>query len=362
LSGKEDQKWSCGVCAHRVDEHYLFCTNCGSPRPDRGWFCEKCGKKVEYSKYLFCVHCGAPKAFTKTDEEKEKESAEETPTEESKSDQINLSFTPSGYKLIEKIGFGGFSDVYKASKGRQIVALKIPRFSTDRTMPPEVFRKYVKEAEVWSKLKHPHIVEVYNYGSKPLPWISMEFMEGGSLLEQLGRGPLGLKRSLDIAIRIANAIEYAHHYGVIHQDITPRNILFTNNEVPKLTDWGLVKILIETPTSSGGKFEGTVACASPEQLDPERYGRVDWRTDIYCFGVVLFWMLSGTPPFCETDLYKQVKKVTGEKARSLHDNDASIPPEIDQILERALNKHKEDRYDAMIELRKELEKAHGRLK
>lgn len=265
-------------------------------------------------------------------------------------------FCPSGYTIIGKrIGSGGFADVFKAkdSNGR-IVALKVPRIGAfEETVAASCFKRFLKEAKIWKKLRHPGIVQVYEYGSKPVPWISIEFMEGGSLKDRLKKGCLPLRESLDIAVKIAGAIQFAHHNGVVHQDIKPQNILFTSDGVPKLTDWGLVKVLLEA-SSSTEVFEGTFICAAPEQIDPEEFGEVDWCTDIYSFGIILHWMLAGKPPFSARTIYGYIRKIREGRVKPLHEINSSIPPELDAILGKTLAKRKDDRYDAMALVRRDL--------
>ena len=359
IEKKDTKKWICKVCGHSVPGYYLFCTNCGARRPDeKGWICQNCGKTIPYSNYNYCIYCGSKRTIIK--EVKEIKTIKTIPKRK-REKTIKMvkpeyvSFCPAGYTIIEKIGSGGFSDVYKAkdSKGK-IVALKIPRIGLEETTSGEYLKRFLDEAKIWSKLKHPNIVKVYDYGSRPIPWIIMEYMEGGSLMKRLKKGPIELKEALKIAIKIADAIQFAHFHGVIQQDINPKNILFTKDGIPKLTDWGLLKVLLET-SSTAEVFEGTFICAAPEQLDPERFGTVDWRTDIYAFGVTLYWMLSGNPPFAAKTILKYIKKILEEKVKSLHKINPSIPRELDSILEKLLAKRKEDRYEAIALVKRDLQ-------
>jgi len=356
MSRKASQNWNCPICGHSVSKVYSFCTNCGAKRSDKGWVCDHCGKNIPYDDYQYCIHCGTKRSIVKKVKPVPPVKRKSKPKRRVKFvEPTSVTFCPSGYTIIGKIGVGGFSDVYKAkdSSGR-VVALKVPRIeAADETMSESCFKRFLKEAKVWSKLKHLGIVKVYEYGSKPLPWISIEFMEGGSLRERLKKERLSIKESLEIAIKIAGAIQFAHHNGVVHQDIKPKNILFTSDGIPKLTDWGLVKVLLET-SSTTEVFEGTIFCAAPEQLDPERFGKVDWRTDIYTFGVVLYWMLAGKPPYRAKDIFGYIKKIIEKKVKPLHEIDPSVPPKLDAILEKALAKKKEDRYEAIALVERDL--------
>ena len=183
---------------------------------------------------------------------------------------------PAKYELLDPIGFGGFADVYKARRKEdgQTVAIKIPRLAQFETVEPSAF---LREAQLWSRLDHPNIVKVFEYGTKPYPWISVEYMEGGSLRSRVGHMPL--EEALDVALKICDALYYAHHLGVIHRDIKPENILCDAENNPKLADWGLGKMMIELSMKSGSS--GTPYYSSPEQVSPAKFGDVGWWTDIY---------------------------------------------------------------------------------
>jgi hypothetical protein len=251
------------------------------------------------------------------------------------------------YRLLEKVGSGGFSDIYRAERSDGlIVALKVPRLAPFQTFVPSDF---LKEAEIWSKLNHPHIVKVFEYSAKPYPWIAIEFMEGGSLRSRIGK--LSLEDSLDIALKLSQALFYAHHYGVIHRDIKPENVLFDQLDTPKLTDWGLGKVMLEASRSVSG-FKGTLAYSAPEQLSVTKYGEPDWRTDIYQLGAMLFEMLTGQLPF------------GGELARILTEELVppsklvpGIPPEVDELVLRSIARKKEDRFSDVSLLSDYLQKA-----
>jgi serine/threonine protein kinase len=355
LGEKGKTSWTCKICGQKIPRVYSFCTNCGAKRSEEGWICSNCSKNVPYDEYAYCIYCGAKKTISIKVKPALPPKAKPKPPKKPTVTQPPLTKVfPKGYTLIEKIGQGGFAYVYKAKdpEGR-IVALKFPKIDLTETIDESCFKQFLKEARIWKKLKHPSIVKVYDCGSAPLPWISMEYMKGGSLRERLKKGRLSVKEALEIAIKIADAIQFAHHNGVVHQDINPKNILFTDNGYPKLTDWGLVKVLLET-SSSTEVFEGTFICAAPEQLASEKFGKVDWRTDIYSFGVILYWMLTGKPPFVSKDILGYIKKVTEEKIRPVREIDPSIPPKLEAILQKILAKRKEDRYEAIALVKKDL--------
>lgn len=251
------------------------------------------------------------------------------------------------YTILERIGSGGFSDIYRAQrKDGLVVALKMPRLAPFQTFVPTDF---LKEAELWSKLNHPHIIKVYEYGAKPYPWIAMEYMEGGSLRGRIGK--LSLEESADIGVKLTQALFYAHHLGVIHRDIKPENVLFDQENTPKLTDWGLGKVLLEASRSISG-FKGTLAYSAPEQLSSSEFGETDWRTDIYQLGAMLYEMLTG-----ELLFGGELGRILSEKPRAPSELNPGVPEELDRIILRSLAKRKEERYQDASAVREQLEMA-----
>lgn len=367
--------WICSSCGKVVPLVYSFCPSCGSKRAGGAiWTCSNCGKPIHYGGYEYCIYCGTKKsakekliapAAAETKEASKPTLPKLPKVFAAKPSQPESSVVgylcPTGYKLLGKIGSGGFSDVFKAEDStRRIVALKFPKIGVSTTVSTDSFKKFLKEAEVWSKLKHKNIVKVYDYGTKPLPWLAMELMEGGSLDDKVKKGSLEVRDALKIAVEIADAICYAHRYGVVHQDIKPKNVLFDNQGNPKITDWGLAKVLLEESTISEF-FEGTIICAAPEQLDPERYGPVDWRCDIYGFGVTLYWMLTGKPPFYAESVHECIEKIMSENPKPPSETNKALSKEIDDVLVKLLAKNKENRYEDMILVKKDLEKMLAKL-
>ena len=261
------------------------------------------------------------------------------------------------YAILEKLGSGGFSDVHKAErKDGLVVAIKIPRLVPGQTFVPTDF---LKEAELWSKLSHPHIVKVYEYGAKPYPWIAMEYMEGGSLRGKIGE--LSLGRALGIGMKIAEALFYASHLGVIHRDLKPENVLFDLKDTPKITDWGLGKVLLESSMSVGG-FKGTLAYSAPEQLSASKFGSVDWRTDIYQLGAILYEMLVGRWLIESAEPGATVTQILTEEVTPPSQQISGIPEELDKIIMKAIAKQKEDRYQDVSALIEDLKKASEKIK
>lgn len=194
------------------------------------------------------------------------------------------------YSDIRSLGMGGIAWVFAATRISDgcKVAVKIPiRFD-------EVTGKsFLNEIKVWEMLRHPNIVEVSAVNILPVPYVEMEYVEGS--LGMVAK-PVPVKKAVHIVRKIADALRYAHGLGVIHRDIKPHNILVTTDLSPKITDWGMSKVLAtDIRQSSIAGF--SLAYAAPEQVSPSEYGKTDERTDIYQLGVVFYELVTGCIPF-----------------------------------------------------------------
>jgi serine/threonine protein kinase len=254
------------------------------------------------------------------------------------------------YEILDLIGFGGFADVYRTRRKEdgRIVAIKVPRLAQFETVEPTAF---LDEAQLWSRLSHPNIVEVIEYGTKPYPWIAVEYMEGGSL--RLRIGYLKLEESLDIALKICDALYYTHHLGVIHRDIKPENILSDKENNPKLADWGLGKMMIDLSMRSGSS--GTPYYSSPEQVSPAKFGDVGWWTDIYQCGAVLYEMVTGRLPFQGQSTLELAISITDSEVVKPSEVNPELPAELDDVIAQCLAKDSGERYKDISMMKAALE-------
>jgi serine/threonine protein kinase len=220
------------------------------------------------------------------------------------------------------------------------------------TLHTDQVEQILQEAETWDKLDdHDHIVGVVDYGSEPIPWIAMEYMDGGYLGERSDE--MEISQALWTALAITEGVYHAHRRGVAHLDLKPQNVLFRTVadawDVPKVADWGLSTHLLDHSKSVEGL---SPQYAAPEQFD-EDFGSTDDITDIYQLGAVFYELFTGQPPFEGTPA-KAMHKVLHEQPTPPSEI-ADVPAELDEILLTALAKKKGDRYEDIVYLRDDLQ-------
>jgi serine/threonine protein kinase len=258
--------------------------------------------------------------------------------------------TISHYEVISLLGKGGMGEVYLASDkslGRK-AALKIlpARYTTNA----DLVHRFEREAKAASALNHPNILTVYEIGkTDDSHFIATEFIAGETLRQRLNRAPLLLTEALDIALQIAAALKAAHEAGIIHRDIKPENIMLRPDGYVKVLDFGLAKLTEaahapDEATTHSGLIMGTPSYMSPEQA---RGQKVDHRTDIWSFGIVLHELVSGTRPF-GGDTQADLMVAILERQPTLLPS--HLPEQLQTIVTRALTKEPPNRYAAMHDL------------
>ncbi|EHP84289.1 serine/threonine protein kinase with WD40 repeats [Methanotorris formicicus Mc-S-70] len=251
------------------------------------------------------------------------------------------------YKNIELIGQGGFARVFKAVrvKDNLPVAIKIP-ISLDSATG----KSFIKELENWTKLNHPNIVKVYDYNILPIPYFEMELCDE-SLDEYLKRKKiLDVKEASYLIFNIAEGLKYAHSLNIIHKDLKPHNILLKNG-IPKISDWGLSKVLTQSTSTTRGAL--TPYYASPEQFS-KKFGKIDCYTDIWQLGVIFYQLTTGKLPFEGDDFIDLMTSITTEEPIHPKELNPDIPKETENIILKCLNKNPKDRYQTMLELQRDL--------
>jgi serine/threonine protein kinase len=258
------------------------------------------------------------------------------------------------YKVLERIGEGGMGVVYRASQealGRY-VAVKVLRAQLSRDKG--FVDRFRREALAVAKLNHPNILHVYDAGVVDgIYFIAMDYADGGSLKDQLEKGPLEPGLAVSIATQLADALDHAHRQGLIHRDVKPSNVLLKRGMRPMLADFGIVKVLYEaTRGTSTGSSLGT-----PEYMAPEYALRqpTDARTDIYALGIVLYEMLSGQVPFRAEMPVVTLYRHVSERPKPLRQTSALVPAWLEAVVQKALAKRPEERYQRARDMAEDLQ-------
>ena len=252
------------------------------------------------------------------------------------------------YRVIEELGRGGMGIVYKAEDTRlkRPVALKF--LPPELVHIPEIKDRFMREAQAAAALDHPNICTVYEFDqAEDKAFISMAYIEGQSLRKRIDSGPLELEEALRIATQVAEGLQEAHKRGIVHRDIKSANIMIDARGQAKVMDFGLARVAGATLMTREGTTMGTVTYMSPEQAQGKE---VDHRTDIWSFGVVLYEMLTGELPFKGEHEQAIIHSILKDKPKSITEQKAEIPPSIEQIVFRAIEKDPDKRYQGTDEL------------
>jgi eukaryotic-like serine/threonine-protein kinase len=271
------------------------------------------------------------------------------------------------FEVRERLGGGGMGDVYRAydTELTRTVAIKVlgKKYASDALSK----RRFLREAQMASILSHPGIATIYEIGElSGVPYIVMEYVEGDTLAERIAdRGPMPFREIVDIGCQIASAMEEAHEKGVIHRDVKTGNIVLTPRGGVKILDFGLAKPSplaekmrqrVEDLTEPGVLI-GTITYMSPEQASGQ--GEVTHLSDIFALGIVLYEMTTGRLPFDGKTFYQIIAKITNETPAPVLELRPETPSSLVQVIDKAIAKRPEDRYQSGRALERDLRRVFG---
>jgi serine/threonine protein kinase len=273
------------------------------------------------------------------------------------------------YQFLDRLGAGGMGEIFKAQDTRlnRFVAVKV--LSTSNSGEPERRRRFIQEAQAASALNHPNIITIHDIVSEPdAEFMVMEFVAGKTLVDLIPKGGLTLPLALKYAVQMTDALTAAHNAGIVHRDLKPANVMVTESGLVKILDFGLAKLtdrsamgptglqsgveatqtLATAPLTVEGSIIGTVSYMSPEQAQGRK---VDTRSDIFSFGVVLYEMVTGRRAFAGENAISTLSSILRDEARPIAEVAPDVPPQIEQLVRRCLRKSPDDRWQSMHDVK-----------
>jgi tetratricopeptide (TPR) repeat protein len=264
--------------------------------------------------------------------------------------------TISHYQIVSQLGAGGMGVVYKARD------LRLPRNVALKFLPPYLSadenakKRFIHEAEATSALDHPHICAIHEIDETDdgQVFIVMPCYEGQTLQQKMEGGPVPVDEALEIVRQVGSGLSKAHSKGILHRDIKPANVFMTEDGHAKILDFGLAKLAGQTKVTKSGSTVGTISYMSPEQA---RGGELDARSDVYSLGALSYEMLAGKPPFQGDHEAAVMYSIMNMDPEPLSESRDDLPAGVQAVVDRALAKDRDDRYETADDLVADLERA-----
>src|ERR1700735_3830742 len=273
------------------------------------------------------------------------------------------------YQLLERLGAGGMGEIYKAQDLRlnRFVAVKV--LSNSSAGDPERRRRFILEAQAASALNHPNIITIHDIISEGnSEYMVMEHVQGKTLVDLIPKGGLRLPLALKYAVQMTDALTVAHPARIVHRDLKPANVMVTESGLVKILDFGLAKLtdgggmtqlgtdqtqtLGQAPLTVEGSIIGTVSYMSPEQAMGKK---IDTRSDIFSFGLVLYEMVTGMRAFGGENAVSTLSAILRDDAKPITEIAPDVPPQIEQVVKRCLRKSPDDRWQSMQDVKAALQ-------
>jgi serine/threonine protein kinase len=263
------------------------------------------------------------------------------------------------YEIVGLLGAGGMGEVYRARDPvlKREVAIKVlpAYFSQD----PDRLRRFEQEAQAAAALNHPNILAIHQFGTfEGAPYLVSELLDGATLRQLMERGPIPVRKTIEYGIQIAHGLAAAHERNIVHRDLKPENLFVVKDGRVKILDFGLAKLIqpqfvgdsdetTVTYETEPGKVMGTVGYMSPEQI---RGGTVDHRADIFAFGAILYEMLTGKRAFQRRTPAESMTAILNDEPPALSQSAQNIPPGLQRVIHRCLEKSPEQRFQSAADL------------
>jgi serine/threonine protein kinase len=260
-----------------------------------------------------------------------------------------------GYEILGELGRGGMGVVYKARQValNRLVALKMVLAGGHAGAVARA--RFRREAEAAARLQHPNIVPIYEIGEAAgRPFFSLEYVEGGSLDQKSGGAPLPARSAAELVEGLARAIHHAHQAGIVHRDLKPANVLLSADGTPKVSDFGLAKLLEEQGPTLSGDILGTPSYMAPEQAAGKK--DIGPASDVYALGAILYELLTGRPPFRGEDHLETLAQVCSQEPVPPRDLQPKVPRDLETICCKCLQKRVAARYATALELAEDLQR------